>query len=278
MMSGEGTGDEGREPPRVRIAEPTGAPPPEKSEAEPAEVAQPTPIDRLRAAPVTAAILAINIAVFAWASTKGSTQSLDVLLDFGAVEPTRVWAGEYWRIATCMWMHIGILHLSMNMYFGAGWCALIEKVLGKWRFVAVYLLAGVAGGAASVIGAMIRGKLVVSAGASGAIFGMIGAVFVLRLARLGSVKALVKDPLFRSTAFQLAILTGVGVYVGVDNFAHFGGLVFGAASTWLFAKRAGIVQWAIFGVAFVALVVMAVAPPVAAQCRVYLTPQCLVAP
>lgn len=277
-MSGEGTGDEGREPPRVRIAEPSGAPPPEKSEAEPAEAAQPTPIDRLRAAPVTAAILAINIAVFAWASTKGSTQSMEVLLDFGAMEPRRVWAGQYWRIATCMWMHIGILHLSMNMYFGAGWCALIEKVLGKWRFVAVYLLAGVAGGAASVIGAMIRGKLVVSAGASGAIFGMIGAVFVLRLARLGSVRALVKDPLFRSTAFQLGILTVLGVYVGVDNFAHFGGLVFGGAATWLFAKRAGVAQWAIFGVAFVALVVMAVAPPVAAQCRVYLTPQCLVAP
>ena len=277
-MSGEGSGDEGREPPRIRIAEPTGAPPPEKRESDRAESAEPTPIDRLKAAPVTAVILAINIAVFAWASTTGSTQSLEVLRNFGAVEPSRVWEGQYWRIATCMWMHIGILHLSMNMYFGAGWCAIIEKVLGKWRFVAVYLLAGVAGGAASVIGAMIQGKPVVSAGASGAIFGMIGAVFVLRLAQLGTVKALVRDPLFRSTAFQLAILTGVGVYVGVDNFAHFGGLVFGGASTWLFAKRAGIAKWAIFGVAFVALVVMAVAPPVAAQCRVYLTPQCLLAP
>lgn len=256
-MSGEGSGDEGREPPRVRIAEPPGSPPP--PDPEPKE-AEPSPIDRLKEAPVTAAIIAINIAVFAWASTTGSTQSNGVLLKFGAVEPLHVWMGQYWRIATCMWMHIGILHLSMNMYFGAGWCALVEKVLGKWRFLAVYLVSGIAGGAVSVLGAWLRGKGHISAGASGAIFGTIGAVFMLRLANLGSVKKLVRDPFFRGTAFRLGIWTLLGVYLQIDNFAHFGGLVFGAASTWLFVKRVSVVKWAAFGAVFLAVVLAAMRP------------------
>lgn len=256
-MSGEGSGDEGREPPRIRIAEPTGAPPPETSEA---KVAEPTPLDRVKEAPITAAIIATNIAVFAWASTTGSTQSNSVLLRFGAVEPLQVWMGEYWRIATCMWMHIGLLHLSMNMYVGAGWCADVERVLGRWRFLVVYLVSGVAGGAVSVVGAWIMGSGKIAAGASGAMFGMIGAVFVIRLVLLGSVSKLLKDPFFRGTAFRLGILTALSFYLHVDNFAHFGGLVFGAAMTWLFATRATAPKWVVLGAAFVGVVLLAIRP------------------
>lgn len=255
-MSGEGSDGEKR----VRIADE----PPKASEhdGDPTKVrvSEPSILDKANASPVTAALMAINIAVFAWAASTGSTETNAVLLKFGAVEPLHVWSGQYWRVATCMFMHIGIIHLVWNTYAGAGWSAAIERVLGRWRFLFVYLASGVAGGCASVLGAWLIGKGHISAGASGAMFGMVGATFAIRLHQLGSFKALFADKFFRANAVNIGIWTMIGLYIRVDNFAHGGGFVFGAAATWLIVSRASRAKWAVFGIVLVATFLAATRP------------------
>ena len=197
--------------------------------------AEPTLFERARAAPITFAIAAINVAVFLWAG-RPEPGDTGTLLRFGAVEPLHVWAGEYWRVATCMFLHIGWMHLLWNTYASVGWSTTIERVVGKRRFVLVYLLSGIGGGCASVIGGLIFDPRI-SAGASGAMFGIIGATLALRRRQLPSFAAFVKDPGIRSTMISIGIWTIIGLTaLSMDHAAHFGGLVVGFAVTWLYSS------------------------------------------
>src|SRR5262245_23683236 len=123
----------------------------------------------LRAAPMTILIFAACVVVFIAASSTGSTYSIPTLLHFGAVNRHPVWDGQVWRLATSMFLHIGPMHLFWNGWFGFKICAVAEKKIGSWKFLALYLGSGIVGAAASVIG---QDK--VSAGASGALFGIVG--------------------------------------------------------------------------------------------------------
>src|SRR6478672_1717596 len=96
---------------------------------------KPNLIDRLKASPITFAILVINVAWFLWAEHHGSTETNAVLLRFGAVEPIHVWTGEYWRVASYMFLHIGWVHLLWNSYAGFSICAGVERALGQRRFL-----------------------------------------------------------------------------------------------------------------------------------------------
>lgn len=250
----EGRSDE----PRIRVAMPS--PPPGDDDARARVAAEPSLVDKAKASPVTAALTAINVAMFAWASSTGSTQSLEVLRRFGAVDPLLVWSGEYWRLATCMFMHIGIVHLVWNTYAGFGWSAAIERLLGRARFLFVYLASGISGGAFSVLGAWLMARGVVSAGASGAMFGMVGATFAIRRLQLGSTKALLADKFFRANALNIAIWTLIGFSLNVDNFAHLGGFVCGTAATWLVVTRASRARWAIFAAAYALVLLVATRP------------------
>lgn len=239
-------------------------------------IVEPSLLDKVKASPITIALAAINVVVFTIAALRGDTQSNATLLRFGAVEPLHVWFGEYWRVATCMFMHIGFMHIAWNTYAGIGWCREIERALGKWRFLAVYLLSGVAGGCASVLGAWLVGRGHISAGASGAMFGMVGATFALRRHQLGSWKALRDDRSFRANALNIGIWTAIGVSLGAfDNWAHGGGLVIGAIATWLFVRRAPRKAWVAFAVGFVILLLGATRPWHAVTkddaCRLYPT-------
>jgi rhomboid protease GluP len=179
------------------------------------------------------------------------------LLRFGASEQVHVRAGEYWRLLTPLFLHIGVAHLAVNSYFGFGWCAAIERELGKARFLFIYLVSGVAGGAASV-----AGHQAVSAGASGAIFGVIGATLILRRRLLPSWRAALDDPPTKSVLINIAILVVLGfTVVPMDHFAHFGGALAGAALAWLLtAPKPSRSGWAAMGLAFVALLLVAIRP------------------
>jgi membrane associated rhomboid family serine protease len=236
-----------------------GAAPPARP-APPPGAAEPTLVQKLRAAPLTFALVAINAAVFLWAEMHGGTTNEGTLLRYGAIEPLHFWAGEYWRVLTYMFMHIGWMHILMNMYVLVGWGAALERALGKKRFLLLYMLSGVGAGCTSVIGGILFGPHL-SAGASGALFGIIGAVLALRRRQLPSFEAFFADKAIRSTLLQIGLWTVIGsVALHLDNAAHFGGLVVGFVVCWLYTSRSSRNLWLAFAAAFAALFVFAARP------------------
>jgi len=198
---------------------------PQENEPEPAPRRPLTQV--LREAPATAAILATCIVVFLLAERAGSTTDNETLLRFGAVWRPAVWDGQYWRLATSMFLHIGVMHLLGNWWFGFKMCTAAEAELGSWKFLALYLGSGIAGAAASVIG-----HDAVSAGASGALFGLVGwRLLSLRLA-VGSWRAFAQNPAIRQELIWIGAWFVLGAFLGFDNFAHGGGMLFGALFAW----------------------------------------------
>ena len=189
--------------------------------------------ERFRASPVTIVIAAVNVGVFLVAEHWGRTTETVTLLRFGATERTLVSMGEWWRIGSSMFLHIGWVHLLWNTYASFGWCAPVERALGGRRFLEVYLLSGLGGGCASALC-----HEAVAAGASGACFGIIGATLVLVRRRAPSWGAFFQVPGVRSTLISAAIWTGIGLtMVNMDNFAHGGGFVTGIAVTAMVTAR-----------------------------------------
>lgn len=173
---------------------------------------------------VTPVILNLNILVFAIMVLSGVDMMVpdtDSLIAWGANFRPITLAGEWWRLLTSCFLHIGIIHLLMNLYALMYIGIQLEPHLGKTRFLAAYLLTGIAGSANS----LYWHELTVSAGASGAIFGMYG-VFL----------AMLTTNLIEKTARQ-AMLTSIAIFVGynllngvrggIDNAAHIGGLISG---------------------------------------------------
>lgn len=175
---------------------------------------------------ITPIIINLNIAVFILMVVSGANiflPSSETLLKWGAnFRPTTL-DGEWWRLLTSCFLHIGILHLLLNMYALLYIGLLLEPYLGKVNFLIAYLLTGIAASTVS----LSWHELTISAGASGAIFGMYG-VFL----------ALLTTNLIEKSA-RKALLTSIGIFVaynimngfkpnsGVDNAAHIGGLISG---------------------------------------------------
>ena len=199
----------------------------------PEEPPPPTPLpapswpQRLRAAPVSTLLFACCVVVFVIAERSGSTRDVATLLRFGADSRDLVWKGEWWRLFTAMFLHIGVVHLVWNLWAGFSWTAPFERAMGPLRFAVIYLLSGLAGSALSIIG-----HDAVSAGASGALFGVMGGVLVIQRLVLGSWAALWKDPGQRRNLLMLVVWLAIGPFVGFDSFAHGGGMLAGAALTW----------------------------------------------
>lgn len=172
---------------------------------------------------VVPGLLAANVLVFLLTVvTAGSLNRnfASPLFADGALIPAAVAAGEFWRILTSGFLHVGPLHLAFNMF--ALWVIgrEVETVLGRARFVAVYVVS-LLGGSAAVM--LLSGPLSPTAGASGAVFGLMGALFVL-LRRL------------RMPAGQVIGVIGINVVLsftlsGISWQGHLGGLVLGAATT-----------------------------------------------
>ena len=174
---------------------------------------------------VTSAILAVNIGVFVLDAILRATGSAETLLDLGAMVPLLVADGEWWRLLTAIFLHIGILHLAFNSLALLVFGGLIEEAFGPVRMVALYFVTGFA---ASVASFTFGSPLVAAAGASGAIFGMLGAwlAFNLRRRSLSLARSNVQSALF---LIGINLVFGFTV-PGIDNLAHIGGLVSGIAA------------------------------------------------
>jgi rhomboid protease GluP len=174
--------------------------------------------------PVTAALTAaIGMNFIVQVLTSGGTAllapDLGSLVRAGALDSRLVAAGEWWRLATCVFVHIGAIHFLFNMYAFLSVSSFLEEEIGAARYLALFLLAGLGGSAASYL----LHTRIVSAGASGAIFGLIGfAIPYFR--RQGSARARdVQSFMVRWALYAFFF----GLIVRADNFAHAGGFVAG---------------------------------------------------
>lgn len=157
----------------------------------------------------------------------GSTDQR-VLIEFGAKVNSLIQAGEIWRLLTCTFIHIGIIHLAFNLYALSILGPLTEESLGHLRFFIIYILSGLGGSIASFIFSPV-----VSAGASGAIFGLLGALLYYSYKH----PALWKTGLGMNLVVVILVNFGFGiVQPGIDNFAHLGGFITGIISCILFSK------------------------------------------
>lgn len=182
----------------------------------------------------------------------GGLRSLGVLIDMGAMERSLVLAGQYWRLVTATFLHAGPLHLLLNGYALFLFGTLIESEIGPWRLGGLYLVTGFVASAVSfAFGSAGR----VSVGASGAIFGLLGAWLVSnwRRRRLAAAQANLR---FALLLIGLNVVLGFSVG-GIDNLAHLGGLGAGILAGFAgqgFGRRGVRVASRIAGLAFVASV------------------------
>ena len=154
---------------------------------------------------------------------------------FGANFGPYTLSGQWWRLLTYMFLHGGLIHIAFNM-----WCLwdlgrLCESLYGRWTFAAIYLITGVAGGLASVA----WNPEVLSVGASGAIFGLAGALAAsFYLGEFSIPKVAIRGTL-RSLLFFIGFNVLFGAVVsGVDNACHIGGLLSGLILGALIARVA----------------------------------------
>lgn len=180
---------------------------------------------------LTVILAIINIIVFLVLSFGGMTEDAVYMLEHGAMYvPYMVENGEYYRMFTSMFLHFGISHLINNMVTLVIIGRNVEPVVGKIRFFLIYFVSGLGGNLLSYIGEVTMGDYVVSAGASGAIFGLTGSLLALTMIYRGRVGQV--------TLRDMVIMIVFSLYLGftsqgVDNLAHVGGLISGFLVTLL---------------------------------------------
>ncbi|WP_260703749.1 rhomboid family intramembrane serine protease [Edaphobacter flagellatus] len=190
-------------------------------------------------APGTYALVGINSAVFIWMVLHGVSPASPTpaeLIHFGGNVPVLVLHGQWYRLLTATFVHVGLIHLLTNM-----WCLwnlglLGEPLLGPWGMVAVYMLTGIAGNLLSLgVNVVLHDFVSVGAGASGAVFGIAGILIVL----LSNHKLPI--PVFELQRLRKSVIqfAGLNLIIGlatialplirIDNSAHVGGFLFGLA-------------------------------------------------
>ena len=182
-----------------------------------------------RRAPVTLALVALNIVFFLWTEVNGSSEDIQNMYRWGAMYgPAITEDHEYWRLVTSAFLHFGISHIANNMFLLLLMGDRLERALGHVKYLILYL-AGAVG--ANLFSMILDLRLdpetfyrTVSAGASGAVFGVIGGLLWAVVRNRGRLEDL--------SARQMMIFAGLSFYygltaAGVDSKAHFGGLVTG---------------------------------------------------
>lgn len=230
-------------------------------------------------APATYVLCGINCAVYLAMVLSGVSfwdPTTDQLVHWGANNGTLVLlGGEWWRLITAMFVHVGIIHIATNM-----WCLwnlglLAEPLMGPFGVTAAYLLTGFAGNLLSVaVNPGVPGGpgSEVGAGASGAVFGLAGVLIVLLKSPLLPLPKMELKRLRRSVIYFAALNLGIGLYtaigpspIRIDNMAHLGGFLSGLALGVPLVPKIGAARpffeqrrrWAVWGGAFL-LILLAI--------------------
>lgn len=171
-------------------------------------------------------LLAINVFIFILLELNGGSTDTETLIAYGAKYNPAIVDGQWWRLISSMFLHIGFLHLFMNMlavyYLGA----MVERIYGSWRFLIIYFMSGIGGSLAS-----FAFTTNVSAGASGALFGLFGALLFFGLIN--------KKVFFQTMGNNILLLIGINIVIGfmipqIDVGAHLGGLIAGFIASAVF--------------------------------------------
>jgi membrane associated rhomboid family serine protease len=177
--------------------------------------------------PVTLALIAVNVVMFLVVTALGGglfKVDPEVMIRFGTDYTPLTLAGQWWRLLTSIFLHFGLFHIALNMWALYVNGRVAERIFGSLRYLAIYLVAGLSGSVAS----LLWHPIVNGAGASGAIFGVLGAMIAFFLKREGGVPAsVIKAQLTSVSVFVAYSLLNAARYQGIDNAAHVGGLVGG---------------------------------------------------
>ena len=194
---------------------------------------------------ITMGIIGINALVFVWLSFFGMTEDAGYMLEHGAMfVPLVLGNHEYYRLITSMFLHFGFSHLMNNMVMLFFLGSILEEEIGGFKYFLLYFVSGLAGNLLSAAMDLKTGEFVVSARASGAIFGVIGALLIIVAKNHGHLRTLNG----RGMVFMVVCSLYHGfTSTGVDNMAHIGGLVSGILLAFiLYRKRQGkssAVEW-----------------------------------
>ena len=203
----------------------------------------------------TFALIAINVVVFAWQFFTHGFDSNQALVDHGALYGPAVLHGEWWRIVSGAFEHGGVLHIALNMFALYQVGTFVELLYGRARMAIVYVLAIIGSGIAVYFFSYPDPTV----GASGAIFGLFGALTAagLRLGKPG--RELVQQS---AGIIILNLVLGFTVFRFVSNAAHIGGLLAGA-----------MVGFALYRMPAHIAAAQAVAPVAVAENEVYEAPE-----
>lgn len=187
-------------------------------------------------------LVVLNILVFIVLEILGNTESAQFMVGCGAAYTPYILDGQFWRLFTSMFLHFGFEHLAYNMLSLLFLGDILEQATGWVRYLFVYLAGGLCGNLLSLYVSVRTGRYTVSAGASGAIFAVIGAIFYIALRNRRNFG---RENMRRLVLMiVLMIMQGV-VDKGVDNYAHLGGLAGGfllAAVVWHPRKQRTVIK------------------------------------
>ncbi|BCN32928.1 rhomboid family intramembrane serine protease [Anaeromicropila herbilytica] len=180
-------------------------------------------------------IVIINVLVYLWGQWKGYYYNENMLVTGAVSWRYAIERHEYYRIITYMFLHDGMAHIVNNMIVLLILGDNLERAVGKLKYVLIYFGTGVVAGFASMVYNMLAGyQYTISIGASGAIFGVVGAILYVVIANRGRLEEF--------NALQLIIFAGVTLYggftsQGTDNMAHVGGFISGIILAFLLYRR-----------------------------------------
>lgn len=187
-------------------------------------------VNRLEQIPlITSVLLLINVAIWLYTESIGSSTDPQTLLRLGAIyAPLILNEGEYLRLLQSMFLHIGMIHLFHNMIGLYIFGYRLERYLSRWQFVVVYIGSGLVGSVVSVGLDVFLGRAVIAAGASGAVYGLMGAMVV--------VTRMIKRPIDGVSTYIVWIMFTLGIVhsittPGISLSAHLGGFVGGLLLT-----------------------------------------------
>jgi membrane associated rhomboid family serine protease len=177
------------------------------------------------AAPATMALVALNVAVYLLTAVQGAGINAPggSLFERWALVGILVDDGEWWRLVTAMFLHANLIHLAFNMLALYWLGSVVEQMLGTWRYLVLYFVSGLAGSAGALVSSS---AFAVTVGASGAIFGVLGALLILEYRATGTFAGPALTLIVINLAFTFAI-------AGISKGGHLGGLVGGILVTFV---------------------------------------------
>ncbi len=194
---------------------------------------EPDALERIFQGPlnwVNLLFVGLNIVIFVILEIQGDTEDVQFMLNRGAAYTPYILDGEYYRLFTSMFLHFGLPHLFNNMFLLLILGDMLEGIVGKWRYLLIYLGGGLAGNLLSLYMDIRSGDMVVSAGASGAVYAVIGGIIVLLIANRGRVRGIS----VQRVIFAVVLMLYYGSQAeGIDNMAHIGGIAAGIVLTFL---------------------------------------------